>query len=250
MCSWLDQALDANSPIEDVLARAPALSAEDAYKLQFAVMERRVDRGDRIVGYKAALTSAAMQAQTGVPEPMLGTLLGSRTLNPQEPISISANRFMRVTLEPEIAVLLKSDLSGPGVTALDALAAIAGYLPAVEIGDYRVAGEFGSLQMGVVCNTFNGAIVVGNQLTPPTGIDIRLEGMSLAVNGQAAGFGHRGRSVRGSAKLGRFHGEQARGIWPFPQGRMILMTGSIVASVPLQLAIGCELTSPGWARSR
>ncbi len=37
------------------------------------------------------------------------------------------------SLEPEIAVLLKDRLEGPGIGALDALRAVAGYLPAVEI---------------------------------------------------------------------------------------------------------------------
>lgn len=234
LVEWLDDALLKPEPITDIRERQPEITPADAYGLQLAVMARRVSRGDRIVGYKAALTSAAMQAQIGIPEPMLGTLLGSRTCPEDAPVSLSARGFLRPTLEPEIAVVLGADLAGPGVTAEDALNAIAGFMPAIELGDYRTDDAFGHTLIGsVVCNTFNGGIVLGRPLTAPSGIDLRVEGMAMWKNGAPAGSGT-GVEVLGDPvnsvawmanKLGEFGGRLEAG--------MILMTGSIVASIPV-----------------
>ena len=47
-------------------------------------MARRVKAGDRIIGYKAALTSKAMQQREGIDSPVLGTLLASRLREPRQ----------------------------------------------------------------------------------------------------------------------------------------------------------------------
>ncbi len=233
LVAWLDAAQTAPAPMAEILDDHPAMTAAEAYRLQLAVMAARVARGDRIVGYKAALTSKAMREETGIGEPMLGTLLASRVFPEDRPVSFAAAGFLRTSLEPEIAVLLRDRLQGPGVTALDALQAVAGYLPAVEIGDYRLAEGVGSLQSAICCNTFNGGIVVGARLTAPQGIDLRLEGMSMRLNDEPAGSGT-GVEVLGDPlnsvafmanKLAEFGGALEPG--------MVLMTGSITASIPL-----------------
>ncbi len=233
LVAWLDAAQTAPEPMAEILEAHPGMTAEDAYRLQLAVMAARVARGDRIVGYKAALTSKAMQEETGIPEPMLGTLLASRVFPEDQPVSFAAAGLMRTSLEPEICVLLKDRLQGPGVTALDVLSAVAGYLPAVEIGDYRLGQGVGSLQSAVCCNTFNGGIVVGTRLTAPDGIDLRLEGMSMRLNDAPAGSGT-GVEVLGDPlnsvafmanKLAEFGGALAAG--------MLLMTGSITGSIEI-----------------
>ena len=231
LIDWLDAALPRPEPVPEILARAPALTPAEAYRIQTALMERQVARGDRIVGYKAALTSRAMQELAGVNEPLLGTLLASRVFPADAPIALGP--FLRPTLEPEVAVLLGAELRGPGVTPLDALAAVAGYLPAVELGDYRTGDAPRSLQMTLVCNTFNGGIVLGAPLSGPGGIDLRTEGMVLSANG----------AVRGSATAVEVLGDPLRSVAfmanklaEWGQGLragMVLLTGSIVRSIPL-----------------
>jgi 2-keto-4-pentenoate hydratase len=110
---------------------------------------------------------------------------------------------------------------------------VAGYLPAVELGDYRTGDNPRSLQMTLVCNTFSGGIVVGGPLTPPHGLDLRTEGMVLSHNGAVVAsatavevLGDPLRSVAFIAnKLGELGGTLRAG--------MVLMTGSIVKSIPL-----------------
>jgi len=233
IAAWLDRALLEPAPVAEILDQHPDLTPAESYRVQRAVIEARVARGDRIVGYKAALTSQAMQEETGIPEPLLGTLLASRVLPEGEPVSLSGRGFLHPTLEPEIAVLLKQDLAGPGVGELDALAATGGFLPAIELGDYRCPPGTASLQHSVVCNTFNGGIVVGAQLTPAAGIDLRVEGMSMSRNGRpvASGTGVEvlGNPLRSVAFMANKLAEQGLKL----EAGMVLMTGSITRSIPL-----------------
>lgn len=226
---WLAKELRGPSPVADILERAPDLSLSDAYGIQRALGERWAAAGDRIIGYKAALTSRAMQAREGIDEPLLGTLLQSRLHEEDTPVSLV--EFLQATLEPEVGVLLRSDLAGPGVTRLDALAAIAGYFPCVEIGDIRAASDSPSMAHVVACNTFNGGQIFGQPLVSPAGIDLRLEGVVLSVNGE----------VRGSATAVEVLGDPVNVVVHMANklaelgvglhAGQVLMTGSIVASV-------------------
>lgn len=234
LVAWLDAALNAPEQVPDVRERKPDLSASDAYRLQAGVMAARVERGDRIVGYKAALTSAAMQAQVGIPEPMLGTLLGSKVFDQSVPVSLSGRGFLRATLEPEIAVVMGHDLAGPGVTHADAMAAVGGYLPAIELGDYRTAEAVGRTLVGsVVCNTFNGGTVLGQPLSAPAGIDLRTEGMSMYLNGKPAGSGTGVEVLGDPLNSVVFMANKLAELDLSLKAGMILMTGSIVASIAL-----------------
>lgn len=234
LAEWLDRALLASEPLPEILETHPELTADDAYRLQFKVMALRVGRGDRIVGYKAALTSQAMQKLTGIPRPLVGTLLASRRFPEDEPVSLSGRGFLQATLEPEIAILLKHDLAGPDVGELDVLAATAGFLPALELGDYRMAQGAGSEQNAIASNTLNGGILVGPVLTPPAGIDLRTEGMALYKNGapvdSGTGVEVLGSPLRSAAfmanTLARFDRKLEAG--------MLLMTGSITRSLDLE----------------
>jgi 2-oxo-3-hexenedioate decarboxylase len=49
-------------------------SAEEGYKVQTALIEARLERGERLVGYKMGLTSKAKMAQVGVNEVIFGRL--------------------------------------------------------------------------------------------------------------------------------------------------------------------------------
>ena len=245
LADWLEEGLAKPEPLTEVLEQEPELTAEDAYRIQMDLMERQVQRGDRIAGYKAALTSKAMQEESGIGEPLLGTLLASRIFPEDQPVSLAP--FLVTTLEPELAVLLQEDLAGPGVTELDALAASAGYLPAVEIGDYRTSPQARSLQQTLVCNTFNGGVVIGGALTPAAGLDPRLEGMVLSQNGEVMGsatavevLGHPMRSVAFMANKLAECGRSLR-------AGMVLMTGSIVRGIPIAAGdtVAVEFTRVG-----
>jgi len=249
LADWLEQQRASPQPVTDILTRAPEVSFIEAYRVQQILMERCVAVGDRVVGYKAAFTSKGMQERFGVGEPVIGTLLASRVISETTPVPVRG--YLKAILEPEVGVLLRADMSGP-VTRLEAMAAIAGYLPCVEVADLRSGTNAFSPQQAVACNTFNGMNVFGGPLVAPEGIDLRTEGVVLRVNGE----------VRDSATAVEVLGDPINAVvfmankvaelgWSLKAG-MVLMTGGIVPSVAVQPgdAIHVDFTRLGQVRMR
>jgi 2-keto-4-pentenoate hydratase len=226
---WIEQRLASNEPVTEITREDPKLTVADAYRIQAELMHRKVAAGDRIIGYKAALTSKAMQRREGIDSPVLGTLLVSRLRSEADPVSLGG--YLKGTVEPEVGVVMARDLEGPGVTPQAALAAIAGYVPAIEVGDIRTEGRR-TLAHTICCNTFNGAHLFGTALTPP-GIDLRREGMVLSLNGNPVASAT-AIEVLGDPVLSVvFMANQLAELGLALRAGMVLLTGSIVSSIPV-----------------
>jgi 2-keto-4-pentenoate hydratase len=185
LVAFLEDQMLGRAPFRDVLEVAPNLSLDDAYRLQGAVMARRVSSGDRLAGYKAAYTNLEIQKLRGR-SVMVGSVLQSHCLDDGPVINLGTSR---VLIEPEVSVLLKKDLTGPGVTPLDAFAAIEGYLPSIELAVPVDARPKQSEQMQTATHKWHHHIILGSSVIAPHGIDLRLEGCVAWVNSVAKGSG-------------------------------------------------------------
>ena len=98
----------------------------------------------------------------------------------------------------EIAFVMARDLAGPGVTTVDALTAIGGVLPAIEIVDSRIADWRVQLADTVADNASAGRVVLGSRITPATAVDLRLAGTASVPQrfsgGERGGCGRTGQS--------------------------------------------------------
>lgn len=65
----LDEAVCMTRPIPQISIRHP-LSLEDAYRVQRTGTQRRIDRGEQVIGVKMGFTSVAKMAQMGVADQM------------------------------------------------------------------------------------------------------------------------------------------------------------------------------------
>jgi 2-keto-4-pentenoate hydratase len=160
---------------------AADLTLEQGYAIQRALEKVLVERGDRVVGWKAGFTNATLQESYGVSEPVLGFLLASGVFGSGDAVPVS--RFVSLGLEVEMAFVMKADLAGPGVTAASALLAVEGAVPSFELIDFRMSGKPRGTDFvadGVLAN----AIVLGGPLTPVSGLDLSLEGVVYEENGQ------------------------------------------------------------------
>ena len=227
LLKWIESRLASSEQVTEITREDAHLTVEGAYRIQAELMRRKVAAGDRIVGYKAALTSKAMQQREGIDSPVLGTLLESKLLQEAEPVSLKG--FLKGTLEPEVGVVMARDLEGPGVTPQSALAAIAGYVAAIEVGDIRTEGKR-TLQHTICCNTFNGGHLFGTALTAPS-IDLRREGMNMSVNGRhiasATAIEVLGDPVLSVVFMANKLAELGQSL----KAGMVLLTGSIVSSI-------------------
>ena len=160
---------------------AADLTLEQGYAIQRALEKTLVERGDRVVGWKAGFTNATLQETYGVSEPVLGFLLASGVFGSGDAVPVS--RFVSLGLEVEMAFVMKAALEGPGVTPASALLAVEGAVPSFELIDFRMSGKPRGTDFvadGVLAN----AIVLGGPLTPVSGLDLSLEGVVYEENGQ------------------------------------------------------------------
>ncbi|MGH7326169.1 MAG: 2-keto-4-pentenoate hydratase [Candidatus Rokuibacteriota bacterium] len=156
-----------------------ALAPGDAYKLQDRLRETLIARGERIAGWKVAFTTRALQEAFNYPEPISGFLLASGVFASGAEIPYA--RFVTLIVEAEIAFLLRRDLAGPGVTPAQALLAVEGVLPALELPDLRYSGKPTGTDI-IADGAASNAIVLGGAITPLAGLDLALEGLVYEHN--------------------------------------------------------------------
>ena len=178
---------DTRKPVDPLTDRYPDLSIEDAYGIQLAIVEQRLSEGRKVVGKKIGLSGKAMQELLGVNEPDYGHLFDDMIVPAGQPVAFDS--LLQPRCEAEIAFILGDDLTGPGVTVADVLAATDGVMPALEIVDSRVRDWKIKLEDTVADNGSSARIVLGGAITPVIELDLRLIGMLFSHNGRMAGTG-------------------------------------------------------------
>ena len=146
------------------------LSLADAYRVQLAILARRVAAGEKLAGWKIGLTADAVRNMFGVRAPVCGYLLADRQFTSGH--SFPNEAFGKPILESELCFTMGETLTGPGVTRGRALAAIAAVAPAFEIADLRT-DMAADLPLGVADNVAQWGYVTGPALSPyPANLDL------------------------------------------------------------------------------
>lgn len=174
--------------VDQFVKKYPELDEALAYKVQDRLVEMKKEAENTVqVGWKLGLTSKAKQQMMGVHEPSYGVLLESMKLEEGEPISVSP--FIHAKAEPEIAFVLKKELTGPHVTVADVLDATEFVAPAIEIIDSRFYGFKFTLQDAVSDNSSSSKYIIGERFYSPENLDLKLMGFVYRQNGEVAATG-------------------------------------------------------------
>jgi 2-oxopent-4-enoate hydratase len=209
--------------------QVPGLNVADSYRIQQLNVSRRLRDGGVIVGQKVGLTSVAMQEQLGVDEPDYGVLFADMLVDDGKPIPVSG--LIQPRVEAEVAFVMARELHGPGVTEADALEAIVGALPVIEVIDSRISAWKIGLTDTIADNASCAKVVRGEVVTPIAEIDLRTIGMILTVNGEvvstAAGAAVLGNPIRGLVWLANKLAEFGVSLQP---GDLVL-AGALHASI-------------------
>lgn len=222
------------TPIEVPSRVYPQMTVADGYRVQRAIVARKLARGDRLLGKKVGLTSRANQEVFGVREPVYGPLLASGLRPPYAPVDTAA--LIQPILECELAFVLRRRLEGPGVTLLDVLRATEGVMPALELGDSRMRDWIGRAK---ACDILadscgNAGVICGGTLVPPHRLDLATTGVLIEKNGEllataatGAVMGHPAQAVAWLAnKLAEV--EQA-----LEEGELVL-SGAVAGAIPMR----------------
>ena len=218
-------------PIAPFTDADPDLGMADGYAIQQELVPLLLADGDRVVGHKVGVTSAAMQELIGIDSPDYGPVLASTVYRDGDAVAL--DRFIQPKIEAEIVFVLGERLMGPGVGPTDVHRAVAGVAAAMEIVDSRIADWRIKLADTVADLASNGAVAVSSRLVPLAGLDTRLVGMTLTRNGElvdtGAGAAALGDPLAVVAWLANVLGEAGVALEP---GHLI-MTGALHAAVPM-----------------
>jgi 2-keto-4-pentenoate hydratase len=210
----------------------PSLGMADGYAVQSELVKLILADGDRIVGYKAGLTSKPMQTMLGVDQPDYGPVLASTVYRDGDEVSVG--RFIQPKIEAEIVAVLDEQLRGPGVTVEDARRAVRGVSAAMEIVDSRFVDWRIKLADTVADMASNGAVAISERVVPIADLDVRLIGMVLTRNGTlvdtGAGAAALGNPLQVVAWLANTLATDGIALEP----GHVVMTGALHAAVPMQ----------------
>jgi 2-keto-4-pentenoate hydratase len=209
------------------LAYFDRLTLDDAYRIQLALIDRRVAAGERHIGWKVGLTAKAIQEQFGFHEPVFACILETQPTGHV----FGATQLINPGFETEVCVRLGRGLEGK-VSLEQVRAAVDVIHPSFEIIETR--GDMKQIALGMADNGQQRSVVIGApmHLAPTMELDqvearVQLNGNEVATGLGSAVLGHPLNSIKWLAeKLGQY-GRKLR-----PDD--IIMTGSFVRQFPLQ----------------
>ena len=137
-------------------------------------------------------------------------------------------------VEPEIVFVTKKALKGPGCHIGAVLAATDFIMPGIEIIDSRYKDFKFDLKSVIADNCSSTRFVIGSQMTPVAGLDLRTLGVVMEKNGEpvaiGAGAAVLGHPAAAIAALANHLGARDQEI---PAGTMIL-SGGVTEAVAVQ----------------
>lgn len=233
LTEWAGHLLDAEvlrKSVEPITATGAELSIDEAYDVQSALIARKVDNGQRVIGAKIGLTSVAKQKAMGVHEPVYAWLTDANLLPAEAPLPM--DELIHPRVEPEVVFVMAEDIAGPGVSAHDVLDGTAGVCCGLEIIDSRYADFKFTLADVVADNASTARFVLGPELVPAR-FDLALVGCLLERNTEvvatAAGAAVLGSPAEAVALLANFLGQRGQRI----EAGWVILSGGLTDAVPI-----------------
>lgn len=217
-------------PITDGISM---FSPSDAYAVQRINVTRRLDQGSVVRGRKVGLTSRASQAVLGVTEPTFGVLLSDMFREDGDELALGD--LLQPRVEAELAFVLSTDLSGPGVTTVTAMRSVDCVVPAIEVGDSRITDWRIRVSDTIADNASSARVVIGPGFAPLTpALDLGHLGVLFYRNGvpidSGAGAAVMGNPVRALAWLANKLAEYGE----FLRAGDVVLAGALHRMVPVR----------------
>lgn len=211
----------------------PDLDEAWGYAVQDVDREQQVGGGDRLIGAKLGLTSAAKQQRMGVDRPIVGFLTASMQVD-ADGLAAGMSRWAQPRIEPEIAFVTATDLHR-GLADDELAAAVASVSVAAEVIDSRWTGYRFRLPDVLADNTSAAGLLLGAEQVPLADAgDLAALACRVDVDGElvheatgAAILGHPLRALQLLSEHLERRGEM------LPAGSLVL-AGALTDAVPLE----------------
>jgi 2-keto-4-pentenoate hydratase len=204
------------------------LAMDEAYRIQLALIDRRVAAGERHIGWKVGLTAKAIQQQFNWHEPLFACILETQPTGHV----FGATELISPGFETELCVRLGRPLEGQ-VSAEQVRAAVDVIHPSFEIIETR-GDPVNQMELVVADNGQQRSVVIGGPVPLAPNVDLARVGARVWLNGEevATGLGSAvlGNPLNSIQWLAGKIGEFGRSLRPGD----IIMTGSFVRQFPLR----------------
>ncbi len=162
----------------------------DAHAIQEALIAHREAQGERVTGWKIALTTAVMQQFVGIDHPCAGAIY-AHTEHASH-ATVRAADYVHLNVEAEIAVRVATDMpAGPVPYARDNVSAhIACAMAAIELVDDRnCTYDPLDVQLLLADNSFNKGCVLGPPVDNLKDLDLSAVAGQMVINQEVVGEG-------------------------------------------------------------
>lgn len=226
----------------------PELDVATGYEVQDLTLQRRLERGEKLVGVKLGLTSRAKQERMGVDTPFVAWLTDAMVLPAGDPVP--QDRLIHPRIEPELVFVMGERLEGPGVTAATAMAAVDHVLGGAEVIDSRYRDFKFAAGDVIADNASSGAFVTGPVSLSPSELDLSLEAVLVEVDGEvvdsATGAAVQGHPAEALALAANDLATRGHAIEP----GWIVLTGGMTDAhfAPPGSSVSCHFTNLGSVR--
>ncbi|WP_053368858.1 2-keto-4-pentenoate hydratase [Bacillus sp. FJAT-27245] len=214
--------------MDRISTRYPDITIDDAYKIQEMIIEKELQDGGNLAGWKMGLTSVAKQQSVGVTQPIFGRLLESMRM-PKEELFLAGLIHPRV--EPEFAFIINKKLEGNNITEQDVYQATEGIILAVEVIDSRYKDFSFNLIDVVADNTSSAKFFTLEQMYHPNQFQWENIKVQMKLNGKVVQegkgsdvLGHPARSVVELVKMLHSYGHSI-------EPGMIVLTGALTEAI-------------------
>lgn len=178
-----DHAMQTGDLIPPINQICPACTVQNAYDIQLLNVQRAIQRGWQIGGYKLGATNAAAQASLKIDQPFFGTIYRHMILSDKAELYVTS--LNSPLLEVEIAVTMKKDVTRPIHTLQEAYDHILSASLGFEIVSNRLSEPPGNATNLIADNSAARYIVVGKAYTDRSVIEsLANEHVSLYGNGE------------------------------------------------------------------
>jgi len=208
------------------------LSIDEAFRIQLGLLDKKLNRGERLSGWKVGLTAKAIQEQFDVHEPLCGYLLHSGMISSGG--QLTAAELINPGFENEICMRLKAPLRGPGVDVKAARACVGELFPAIELVENR--GDFSAqLAVSVADNIQQCGFILGEPIDLMPDFDLNSIRVRIRMNGKEIAVGTAdsvlGNPLNSLVWLANKLDEYDRGL----DAGQYVMSGSLTRQFPLIL---------------
>lgn len=198
----VDEAALQAKPIAQ-LSHESQFNLDEAYEIQRLAIQRRLDRGEKLIGLKMGFTSVAKMEQMGVHDMIWGRLTDEMIIENGGQLSLS--KFIHPRAEPEVCFRVSKAIDSE-IALEDLDQYVDGMAAAVEVIDSRFENFKFSLEDVVADNCSSSALVVGEWQAPSrdiTSLDMNLnfDAEEVASGSSADILGDPWKSLQAATRL-------------------------------------------------